>query len=42
MPEGIGPTPPEGYGAALIVALLWMAGFAGVSAVVFRRHDVFA
>ena len=42
MPVGIGPTPPQGYGAALIVALLWMASFIALSAVVFRRHDVFA
>ena len=42
MPVGIGPTPPQGYGAALIVALLWMAGFVALSAVVFRRHDVLA
>ena len=42
MPAGIGPMPPQGYGAALILALVWMAGFAAVSAVVFRRHDVVA
>jgi len=42
MPVGIGPTPPQGYGAALIVALLWMAGFIALSGIVFRRHDVFA
>ena len=42
MPAGIGPTPPQGYGAVLIMALVWMAGFVAVSAVVFRRHDVLA
>ncbi len=36
----VGPTPPQGYTAALLVALLWMAGFVVVSAVVFRRQDV--
>jgi len=40
MPVGIGPTPPQGYVAALIVALVWMVIFIAVSAVVFRRHDV--
>ena len=39
MPVGIGPTPPQGYGAALIVALRWIAGFVALSAVLFRRHD---
>jgi ABC-2 type transport system permease protein len=42
MPVGIGPTPPQGYGAVLIAALVWMAVFVAVSAVVFRRHDVVA
>ena len=41
-PVGVGPTPPQGYGAALLVALLWMAGFAAASAIVFRRYDVLA
>ncbi len=36
----VGPTPPQGYTAALLVALLWMVGFVVVSAVVFRRQDV--
>ncbi len=36
----VGPTPPQGYPAALGVSLLWMAGFVAVSAVVFRRQDV--
>jgi ABC-type transport system involved in multi-copper enzyme maturation permease subunit len=39
-PPGVGPTPPQGYLAALLVALLWMAIFIVVSAVVFRRQDV--
>jgi ABC-2 type transport system permease protein len=40
VPAAVGPTPPQGYSAALGVALLWMAGFVVVSAVVFRRQDV--
>jgi hypothetical protein len=36
----VGPTPPQGYPAALLVALLWMAGFVVVSAVVFQRQDI--
>ncbi len=40
VPAAVGPTPPQGYTAALLVALLWMAGFIVVSAVVFRRQDV--
>ena len=36
----VGPTPPQGYLAALLVALLWMASFIVVSAVVFRRQDI--
>ena len=39
-PPAVGPTPPQGYTAALLVALLWMAGFVIVSAVVFRRQDI--
>ncbi len=42
VPPAVGPTPPQGYTAALLVALLWMAGFVVVSAVVFRRQDVSA
>jgi ABC-2 type transport system permease protein len=42
MPTGIGPTPPQGYGEALIVAFVWMASFIALSAFVFRRHDVVA
>jgi ABC-type transport system involved in multi-copper enzyme maturation permease subunit len=41
-PAEVGPTPPQGYPAALLVALLWMIAFAGVSAVVFRRQDIYA
>jgi ABC-2 type transport system permease protein len=40
VPAAVGPTPPQGYNAALLVALLWMAGFVVVSAMVFRRQDV--
>jgi len=32
--------PPMGYGADLIVALLWMVGFVLVSAIAFRRMDI--
>jgi ABC-type transport system involved in multi-copper enzyme maturation permease subunit len=39
-PPAVGPTPPQGYPAALLVALLWMVGFVVVSAVVFQRQDV--
>lgn len=39
-PAAVGPTPPQGYIATLLVALLWMAGFVVVSAVVFRRLDI--
>jgi ABC-2 type transport system permease protein len=39
-PSAVGPTPPQGYPAALLVALLWMVGFVVVSAVVFQRQDV--
>jgi len=40
VPSAVGPTPPQGYTAALLVALLWMAGFVVVSALVFRRQDI--
>lgn len=40
VPTAVGPTPPQGYTAAMLVALLWMAGFIVVSAVVFRHQDV--
>ncbi len=39
-PPAVGPTPPQGYPTALLVALLWMVGFVVVSAVVFQRQDV--
>ncbi len=39
-PADVGPTPPQGYTAALLVALLWIAGFIVMSAVVFRRLDI--
>jgi len=40
LPLAVGPTPPQGYPTALLVALLWMVGFVVVSAVVFQRQDV--
>jgi len=39
-PSAVGPTPPQGYMAALLVALVWMAGFVLVGAVAFWRQDV--
>ena len=39
-PPAVGPTPPQGYSAALLVALLWMVGFVVVSALVFQLQDV--
>jgi ABC-2 type transport system permease protein len=39
-PASVGPIPPQGYTAALLVALLWMLIFAVVSAVVFQRMDI--
>jgi hypothetical protein len=41
-PADVGPNAPQGYLAALVVALLWMSTFAVASAVVFRRQDVLA
>jgi ABC-type transport system involved in multi-copper enzyme maturation permease subunit len=35
-------TPPTGYGSALVVALLWMVGFAVVAGAMFRIPDVSA
>lgn len=35
-----GPTPPQGYPAALAAALLWIVGFVVTSAAVFPRQDV--
>ena len=40
VPAAVGPTPPQGYTAALLVALLWMTGFVVVSAVVFWHQDI--
>jgi ABC-2 type transport system permease protein len=42
VPAAVGPNPPQGYPAALLAALLWMAAFVVVSAVVFRRQDISA
>ncbi len=39
-PTGVGPTPPQGYTAALLVALLWMMVFVVGSFVAFRRQDI--
>lgn len=39
-PTDVGPTPPQGYTAALLVALLWMTVFVVGSFVAFRRQDV--
>jgi ABC-2 type transport system permease protein len=39
-PRGVGPIPPQGYRAALLVALLWMTAFVVGSFVVFRRQDI--
>ncbi len=36
----VGPTPPQGYLAALGAALLWIVGFVVASAIVFPRQDV--
>jgi len=36
----VGPTPPQGYLAALGAAVLWIIGFVVVSAIVFPRQDV--
>ncbi|WAH98186.1 ABC transporter permease [Arthrobacter sp. MMS18-M83] len=36
----VGPTPPQGYPAALAAALLWIVGFVLASASVFPRQDV--
>lgn len=40
VPAAVGPTPPQGYTAALLTALLWMVSFTVVSAVAFRRQDI--
>jgi len=39
-PSAVGTTPPQVYPVALLMALLWKAGFVVVSAVVFQRQDV--
>jgi ABC-2 type transport system permease protein len=39
-PTDVGPTPPQGYAAALLVALGWMAVFVVGSFVAFRRQDI--
>jgi|SRR5579859_3019226 len=39
-PTDVGPTPPQGYTAALLVALGWMTIFAVASFVAFRRQDI--
>lgn len=42
VPPDVGPTPPQGYAAALLVAALWMTAFVVGSFVAFRRQDVTA
>src|SRR5437588_1521709 len=39
-PTDVGPTPPQGYAAALLVALLWMTVFVVGSFVAFQRQDI--
>jgi ABC-2 type transport system permease protein len=39
-PPDIGPTPPQGYTAALLIAALWMTVFVVLSFVAFRRQDI--
>jgi ABC-2 type transport system permease protein len=39
-PPEVGPIPPQGYLAALLVALLWMTAFVVGSFVAFRRQDI--
>jgi ABC-2 type transport system permease protein len=39
-PTDVGPTPPQGYAAALLVAALWMTVFVVGSFVAFRRQDI--
>jgi len=38
----VGPNPSQGYPAAMLASLAWIAGFAVISALVFRRQDVTA
>jgi ABC-type transport system involved in multi-copper enzyme maturation permease subunit len=39
-PTDVGPIPPQGYSAALLVAALWMTVFVVGSFVAFRRQDI--
>ena len=39
-PTDVGPTAPQGYTAALLAALVWMAVFVAGSFVAFRRQDI--
>lgn len=39
-PPDVGPTPPQGYAAALLVALVWMTIFIVGSFVAFQRQDI--
>jgi ABC-2 type transport system permease protein len=39
-PTDVGPIPPQGYAAALLVALVWMTIFVAASFVAFRRQDI--
>jgi ABC-2 type transport system permease protein len=39
-PPDVGPNPPQGYTAALLVAVLWMTVFALGSFAAFRRQDI--
>jgi hypothetical protein len=41
-PAAVGPSPPQGYTVALLMALLWMTVFVVGSFVAFRRQDVLA
>jgi ABC-type transport system involved in multi-copper enzyme maturation permease subunit len=41
-PTDVGPTPPQGYTAALLVALGWMTVFVVASFVAFQRQDISA
>ena len=42
VPADVGPNAPQGYLAALVVALLWMGVFTLGSFVAFRRQDILA
>jgi len=39
-PTDVGPTPPQGYTAALLMALVWMTIFVVASFGAFRRQDI--